>query len=86
MSILSPQERALLLEAVDGHQPALRTLVDELVAGERRLSADEGNALRGAVTFELARTGFDADYEPTARGRALEDLIDKLGHATAVFD
>ena len=46
MSILSPQERALLLEAVDGRQPALRTLVDDLVAGERRLSADEGNAPR----------------------------------------
>ena len=86
MSVLTPKEHALLLEGVDAHRPDLRPLVVELVIGERRLSADEGNALREAVGTELAVTGFDEAYEPTARGLALEDLIDKLARVTAVFD
>jgi hypothetical protein len=83
---LTRDEHALLLEAIDERRPDLRSLVAELVAGERRLSADEGNALRDAVGNELARMGFGRDWEPTARGVALEKLIDKLGRITAVFD
>ena len=86
MSVLTPEEHALLLETVDAHRPDLRLLVAELVTGERRLSADEGNALREAVGEDLMLTGFDEAYEPTDRGRALEDLIDKLARVTAVFD
>jgi hypothetical protein len=86
VAVLTTEEQTLLMEAVDGYQPALRPLVDELIAGERRLTADEGNALRDAVTDELARTGFDAVWEPNERGRALEDLIDRLARVTAVFD
>lgn len=84
MAILTSEEQVLLLEAVDMVQPALRPLVDDLVAGERRLTADEGNALRDAATNELARSGFDDDRELTDRGRALEHLIDKLARVTAV--
>ena len=54
--------------------------------GSAACRAEEGNALRHAVTEELARAGFDWAYVPTDRGRALEDLIDKLGHVAAVFD
>jgi hypothetical protein len=86
LSGLSPSEHSLLADAVETHRPGLRPLVDELAAGERRLSAEEGNALRDAVTEELARAGFDGEYVPTNRGRALEELIDRLGHVTAVFD
>ena len=86
VSVLAAEEHALLLEAVHAHRPDLRPLVDDLMTGERRLSADEGNALREAVGADLAVTGFDETYEPTARGRALEDLIDKLARVTAVFD
>jgi hypothetical protein len=85
VSGLSPSEDPLLAAAVETRQPGLRPLVDELAAGERRLSAEEGNALRDAVTEELARAGFDGEYVPTDRGRALEDLIDKLGRVAAVF-
>jgi hypothetical protein len=86
MPIMTPDEHSLLLEAVERFQPELRPLVDELVAEGRRLTADEGNSLRDAVTDELARSGFDYRSEPTERGRALEDLIDKLARVTAVFD
>ncbi len=85
-TIISADEHTLLLEVVEGWQPMLRPLVDELVAEERRLTADEGNLLRDAVAEELAYCGFDERYVPTDRGRALEDLIDRLGHATALFD
>jgi hypothetical protein len=34
--------------------------------------------VRDAVGEELAATGFDAKYEPTARGQVLESLIDFL--------
>jgi hypothetical protein len=76
----------LLSQAVARHRPELLPLVGELVAGERRLSASEGNALREAVGQELTGSGFTADWTATDRGWALENLIDKLGHVTAVFD
>jgi hypothetical protein len=34
--------------------------------------------VRDSVGEELAATGFDANYEPTSRGRLLEGLIDYL--------
>lgn len=45
---------------------------------EIAVSADLAEALRSAFTERLAATGFDADYEPTAEGRMLEGLIDRL--------
>jgi len=85
LPILTPDEHALLVEAVDRFQPELHPLVDELVRGERRLTAEEGDSLSAAVGDELATTGFDLEYEPTDRGRALEALIDKLARVTALF-
>ena len=42
------------------------------------LNAQDAETIRGALTVELARCGFDADYEPTTEGRLIEDLIDDL--------
>jgi hypothetical protein len=86
VAVITAQEEMLLREAVGRSQPALSSLVDELVADVRRLTADEGNALRDAVGTELVCSGFAEDWEPNDRGLALEDLIDKLGRVTAVFD
>jgi hypothetical protein len=49
VAVITAQEEMLLREAVARSQPALSSLVDELVADVRRLTADEGNALRDAV-------------------------------------
>ena len=86
VEVLTPDEHALLIEAIDARRPELQPLVADLMVGERRLSADEGNALRDVVGAELARTGFGKDWEPTERGLALDALIDALGRVTAVFD
>jgi hypothetical protein len=66
VSVLAPEERALLLEAVHTHRPDPRPLVDDLMTGERRLSGVEGNALREAVGDDLARTGLHASRRPSA--------------------
>jgi hypothetical protein len=42
------------------------------------LSEREADDLRERVVDQLTVSGFDQDYEPTADGRILEDLIDKL--------
>ena len=41
-----------------------------------RLSHSSAEEFREIFTIELARVGFDANYELTAEGRILEDLID----------
>lgn len=43
-----------------------------------RIPNHEIEAFRTALTESLAKTGFDEDYEPTADGRMLEDLIDRF--------
>ena len=40
------------------------------------LEAQDSEIVRGALTEELARRGFDANYEPTAEGRLIQDMID----------
>ena len=44
------------------------------------ISVDRNSAekLRDAFTDRLAKVGFDKDYDPTAEGRMLEDLIDRF--------
>lgn len=42
------------------------------------LDVEDSEAVRDALTQEMAQTGFDAAYEPTAEGRVIEDLIDAL--------
>jgi hypothetical protein len=46
-----------------------------------RLSRDSAEEFREAFTHELAKEGFDENYDLTAEGRILEDLIDRF-HVT----
>lgn len=41
-----------------------------------KLSRDLAEEFREALTNELAKVGFDENYDLTAEGRILEDLID----------
>ncbi len=72
---LTPTEVDLLTEIVRRHG-ADASLADALRNG--RLTDEDVGNLGTAVTEELARSGFDADYQPTAYGRQLEDIIDAL--------
>ena len=42
------------------------------------LSAVAAEEFRGKFTEELARVGFDKNYEITAEGEVLENLIDRF--------
>lgn len=42
------------------------------------LDANDAETVREALTEELARVGFDPDYELTSEGRLIEGLIDAL--------
>ena len=46
-----------------------------------RLSRNSAEEFREAFTQELANVGFDENYDLTAEGRILEDLIDRF-HVT----
>jgi len=79
---LSKEAKELLREVIAAELP---TEAERLSARapETWLSA-ERSQMRDAIGHELARSGFDANWEPTARGRVLEDLIDvinRLGEA-----
>ena len=70
---LSPtQEQRAILERLDVPDAVAAALRQTCFA----LEAKDAETVRGALTKELARQGFDADYEPTAEGRLIEDLID----------
>lgn len=43
-----------------------------------RISAASAEEFRDKLTRRLAEIGFDQDYEITAEGRMLEELIDRL--------
>jgi|GEM_PF-608734 len=43
-----------------------------------RLSRDSAEEFREAFTNQLAKVGFDENYDLTAEGRILEDLIDRF--------
>lgn len=42
------------------------------------LDTNDAETVREALTKELARVGFDPDYELTVEGRLIESLIDAL--------
>ena len=42
------------------------------------LEVQEAETVRAALTDEMARRGFDADYRPNDEGRVIEVLIDAL--------
>ena len=42
------------------------------------LDVEDAETVRDALTAELAKVGFDADYELTAEGRLIEGMIDAL--------
>ena len=73
---LRPDEEALLREVVIKHMPGDS---DRLIGPppDRWLSALRVR-VRDALGEELARAGFDANAEPTSRGKVLEGLIDYL--------
>ncbi len=75
---LRQSEAQLLWEVVSKHQPRLLSLLQ--VLGTRPLTIEEREALREAVADEFSAVGLDENDEPNARGIALEDLIDRLGH------
>ena len=71
---LSAEQLELLEEVVRKHLPEdAERLLGE--SPERWQSSDR-NRVRDAIGEEVAETGFDAGYEPTARGHLLESLID----------
>lgn len=55
---------------------AIESGADE--AGELRVSRETAEKFRSAFTDQLAKVGFDSDYEPTDEGRILEELIDRF--------
>lgn len=42
------------------------------------LGAEDARTVGDALAVEMARNGFDLDYEPNAEGRLIEDLIEQL--------
>jgi len=68
------EERAVLerLNVPDHVRAALQR------PGTLTIAAEDAETVRDALTVELARTGFDAAYEPNVEGRLIEDLIDRL--------
>lgn len=43
-----------------------------------RITRDLAEEFRDAFTIELAKVGFDANYDLTPEGRVIEDLIDRF--------
>lgn len=58
------------------HSPKYRHLVS--VVGNRPLTRDEREAVRGALAYELVTAGLDADDEPNEYWLRLDSLIGKL--------
>jgi hypothetical protein len=75
---LTPSERELLGEVLTKRAPDWLLKLDSL--GHTPLSDEDRNTLREILTDELVETGLRPDSEPNARGHALEDLIDRIGH------
>jgi hypothetical protein len=76
MPKLSDEDRDLLQRAVDRHAPNLLPLLVSL--GDRQLTGEEREGLRGALADELVSVGLDEDDEPTDYGQRIDGLIGKL--------
>ena len=75
---MTPQQKALIAEVVQHHNPAFCDVIDTL--GTRTLTDQERESLREAIATELCATGLDATDEPNQRGVELEEVIDLLGY------
>lgn len=53
-------------------------IVETLQKPSFELDTDAAETVRDELTTLLPTVGFDADYELTAEGRIIEDLIDAL--------
>ena len=73
---ITPDELQQLRDIVAKHEPELSPLVDKLP--NALLTAEEREALRGAIADELIVAGLDSDSEPNKYGFILESLIDRL--------
>jgi hypothetical protein len=73
---IAPDDLQQLRDIVARHEPELSPLVDKLPS--TLLTAEEREALRGAVTDEFMVAGLDSDSEPNKYGFFLESLIDRL--------
>ena len=74
--VINKFERDLLLA-----HPETEIMARELLLGSESLlsgSPEQYDTLREACADLLQRIGFDAGYEATIEGQALEVLIDKL--------
>jgi hypothetical protein len=78
MTTLTQDEQELLRHAVTAHNRRLLHVLSEI--GQRPLTTDEREELRGALADELTAAGLDAEDEPTPYGLELENVIDALGH------
>jgi hypothetical protein len=58
-------------------------LKDSLAAGISALTPKDAASMRDVIVDELTVTGFGTDWEPTERGRLLEELIDRLNRQAA---
>lgn len=59
---------------------------DLLPAMDKELDSKTGDAICGAITEELANIGIGDDGEINKRGLVLEDLIDRVGRLSGMFD
>ncbi len=67
----------LLKEVLAKRAPILLAMLEE--AGLARMDRAWRRTVQEHLGDELIATGLDAHDEPTARGRAIEDLIDRVG-------
>lgn len=77
MSLKLPPNLAMILrEVVAARSPALMHALDS----STKLSGEDRESMRQALAAELAATGLAEDDEPNARGKLLEEIINRLGH------
>jgi len=75
---LTDEQAQMLREVIAWTRPQITHVVELLLAGGPVARADI-ESLRTSLGYELYASGVDGDYEPNARGRAIEALIDVLG-------
>lgn len=77
--MLTREERLTILRELRP-STAVRTQLEADSSRTREvwLTVDEANELREQAAESLQHSGFDSEYKPTALGRLLEQLMDKL--------